>query len=169
MIYIIYVWYLVHNTRYINDTQYQVYIWYKYQDIYTRYILRSIYYILSNIYIYIYLSLDICPCTRYICDTQYQVYIWYGVYNIRYIYMNIYCQDIIYFEVHNIIYIIYMHPPRAACERGSMRIPLACCLLLFLLFFDFDLEMVCFILVLFCCGYIMLSPRLRFLLRLVYR
>ena len=151
---------MIHNTRYIYDINTRIYIPGIYSGVYITYWV-----------IYIYISIfGYLPVYQvYMWYAIPGIYIWYGVYNIRYIYMNIYCQDIIYFEVYNIIYIIYMHPPRAACERGSMRIPLACCLLLFLLFFDFDLEMVCFILVLFCCGYIMLSPRLRFLLRLVYR
>ena len=59
-------------------------------------------------------------------------------------------------------------PPRAACEPASMRVPLACCLLscvvvdlflFFLLFlpsFDFDLDIVCFMLS-FSCGHYAVS------------
>ena len=72
-------------------------------------------------------------------------------------------------------------PPPRSLRSWSMRIPLACCLLfllallmltylhffvLFLPFFDFDLDSVCFLSCLFLAG-TMLSPRFRFLLRLV--
>ena len=74
-----------------------------------------------------------------------------------------------------------LHPPPRSLLAWSVRAPLACCLLssflrcwcwlififlLFLPFSDFDLDIVCFSSCLFLVG-TMLSPRCRFLLRLV--
>ena len=59
-----------------------------------------------------------------------------------------------------------LHIPVACCLLACVDVDLFLCFLLFLPFFDLDLDFVCFILS-FLAG-AMLSPRFRFLVRLVY-